>query len=272
MMKTRQVLYIWILINTIIYAQGIKDQDFDGVPDKIDECKDTPFLHKVNANGCTTSILILPNETEAKNLTMTLGYGQNTNEDLKNRESQNNTKLQISYYFNNWGYTLKTGYYVHNLHEGMLDTTLKIKKRIKINPKLVIGLGMGIRLPSYDFKGNKTDAIFYSSLHYYPTTSLSFFGAYTYTAIGDEPEDEPLKNIHSLYIGTGYFFTNNLYLNLKYTIKDSKFVKEHDIRTISTSLYYKINQKWFTTFYYSRDVLDEDLHDNFILKIGYNFW
>ncbi|MDQ7084188.1 MAG: hypothetical protein Q9M36_04310 [Sulfurovum sp.] len=33
-----------------IYTQAniVEDQDFDGVPDSMDKCQDTPFLHEVD--------------------------------------------------------------------------------------------------------------------------------------------------------------------------------------------------------------------------------
>jgi hypothetical protein len=275
-----------------IEAQMIQDQDFDGVPDSIDKCQDTPFLHEVDKQGCTTMILTLPFETESESLIMSLGYGYSTNEDLIDREIQHNTKLKVGYYLDNWGYTIQTGYYKHNIHKGMIDTLVRVQKRIKINSEFVMSIGTGLRLPSYDFEGNKLDAMLYTSLHYYPTSSLSIVAGYNYTYIGDDEvetvlsetaegdEDdeeesdiyEGLQNKHNFYIGVGYFITDKLYLNLLYSDESSKFVSEHNIRTVSSSLYYKINKKWFTTLYYKREVLDEDLHDNLNLTVGYHIW
>jgi len=292
-MMIKQLLIVSTILLTLGRAEGIQDKDLDGVPDNIDECQDTPFLNQVDKTGCTTSILTLPFETEKESLTMTLGYGFSTNEDLIDRESQHNTKLKISYYSNNWSYTLQTGYYTHNLHDGSLDTLVRVRKRIKLNPKFVLSLGTGLRLPTYDFEGNKMDGLLYGSLHYYPTSSLSFIAGYNYTYIGDDEiptvisetfsgdedkdgnEEEPyegLRNTHKFYIGTGYFFTDNFYMNIIYSDESSKFVSEHHIRAFSSSIYYKIDEKWFATLYYKREVLDEDLHDNLLFSIGYTLW
>lgn len=293
MTMIRQILLILAVLTLQCYANNTNDTDFDGVPDYMDECKETPFLNEVDNKGCTTSILTLPFETNKENFDITFGYGYSTNEDLIDREKQNNTKLQINYYINNWSYSLQAGYYSHERHEGTLDTVIRIKKRIKLNPKLVLSLGGGLRLPTYDFEGNKLDGVSYSSLHYYPTSSLSYFAGYNYTYIGDDesapilPETpngdgdddgnemyvyQGLQNIHKFYIGVGYFFTENFYMNLIYSDENSKFVGEHRIRTVASSLYYKIDEKWFTTLYYSREILDEDLHDNLIVRIGYHIW
>lgn len=298
-MKIKHLLLAGGLLLSNTYAQEINDTDLDGVPDSIDKCPNTPFLCEVDKTGCTTTILTLPFETEKESLNMTLGYGFSSNNDLKNREVQHNTKVKISYYLNSWGYTLQTGYYTHNLHDGALDTIIRVRKRIKINPKFVLSVGAGLRLPTYDFDGNKVDELLYSSLHYYPTSSLSFFGGYNFTRIGDDevetvlPETlsgdknsdgstekdgnekekyEGLQNTHKFYIGTGYFFTENFYMNIIFSDESNKFVSEHHIRAITSSLYYKINEKWFTTLYYKREVLDEDLHDNLLFTVGYTFW
>ena len=283
-----------------VFAESISDQDFDGVPDAIDQCPNTPFLCEVDSTGCTTSILTLPFETEKESLTMTLGYGFSSNNDLKNREVQHNSRVKISYYRDNWAYTLQTGYYTHNLDDGTLDTTIRVRKRIKINPQFTLSVGAGLRLPTYDFDGNKMDELLYTSLHYYPTSTLSFFAGYNFTRIGDDevptvlPETpsgdknsngttekdgnekkktyEGLQNTNKFYLGGGYFFTENFYMNLTYSDESNKFVSEHHIKAFSSSLYYKINEKWFTTLYYKYEIFDEDKHDNLLFTVGYTLW
>lgn len=277
-----------------VFAETISDKDFDGVPDTLDLCPNTPFLREVDHTGCVTSILSLPDETEKESLVMTLGYGFNTNEDLKNREVQHNSRVKISYYLHSWAYALQTGYYTHKLDRGTLDTTLRVKKRIKLNPKLVLNVGAGLRLPSYEFKGNKIDEIFYTSLLYYPTSTLSFFTGYAYTHIGDDeistilPETpsgetnsdgtpkevvtEKIQNTHKFYLGVGYFFTNNFYMNFTYSDEKNKFASEHRIKSVSSSIYYKIDEKWFSTLYYKQEVLDGDKHNNLLFTIGYTLW
>ena len=144
------------------------------------------------------------------------------------------------------------------------------------------------------------DELLYTSLHYYPTSALSFFAGYNFTRIGDDEVDtvlsetpsgdknsngtietdgnekknnyQGLQNKHKFYGGVGYFFTNDLYMNIIYSDERSKFVSEHNIRAFSSSLYYKINEKWFTTLYYKYEVLDEDRHDNLLFSVGYNLW
>jgi len=285
--QIQTILYIGMFF-TYMQAANIEDQDFDGVPDSLDECANTPFLNVVNQKGCTTDILLLPFETDSKNFIATLGYGYSTNEDLMSRADQKNTKLKLSYYQNSWSFTLQSGYYSDGMDSGTLDTVLRVQKRILPHPKFAINLGAGVRLPTYNFEGNRVDGLAYASLHYYPTKSLSFFTGASFTKIGDDavmPSVEELadsdnenatfrglQDKYKFYIGSGYFFTDNFYVNIVYSEEQSKFVGEHHIQELASTLYYKINTNWFTTLYYKREPWDNDLHDNFLFSIGYSLW
>ena len=290
----KQLFLLGGLLINLGFAETLNDKDLDGVPDTIDQCPNTPFLCEVDSKGCTHNILTLPFETEKENLTMTLAYGFNTNEDLIDREIQYNTRIKLSYYLNNWAYSIQTGYYTHKQDKGTLDTIIRVRKRIKLTPEYVLNIGTGLCLPTYDFRGNKMDELLYTSLHYYPTLALSFFAGYTFTRIGDQetssvlPEplsnanknngkpketiNEKIQNTHKFYFGTGYFFTHNFYINIIYNDEKNKFVSEHRVKSISSSMYYKINKKWFTTLYYKYEILDGDKHDNLLFTIGYTLW
>jgi len=296
-MMIKQLYLLGGMCLTLSHATSMLDQDFDGVPDAIDQCQDTPFLNEVDATGCTTNILILPFETERESLIFSLGYGFSTNDDLKDRNVQYSGKVKLGYYLNSWGYTLQTGYYKDKGEDGSLDTIVRVQKRIKLHSQLTWSIGTGVRLPNYAFEGNEMDGLLYTSLHYYPTESLSFFTGYSYTYIGDDEakerlsesvqslgedkdkEDntekelyEGLQNTHKFYLGAGYFFTESFYMNLTYSDESNKFISEHHMRAMSTSLYYKINKQWFTTLYYKREILDEDVHDTLLFSIGYHIW
>lgn len=265
---------LWIAVvtlSTISLGQGISDEDFDGVSDAMDRCPHTPFLNEVDAHGCTTTILTLPNEAEYDSMTLTLGYGFSINEELVGRERQDTGTIQLGYYKNHWSYSLKTGYFTHQIKSGMIDTTLKIKKRFTLQKKLKLGLGIGIKLPTYRFTGNRTDYTLYSSLSYYPSRNLSFFGGFSHTFVEDQKVITPLQDTNSGYIGTGYFFTPSLYGNLSLGVSQSKFTNEKTTTDIGTTLYYRINKVWFGTLSYSREP-DHARHDAFHLKLGYKFW
>ena len=289
MNKTRLLLSILLtILSPNLNAEGLADSDLDGVPDSTDQCPNTSFLSEVDSKGCTVHILLLPEEELGTDtLILSLGYGYSTNEDLRSREIQRNRTLELNYYKNLWSYTLHTGYYSHNLHDGMLDTTLKARKTFKMDTQHTFSLGAGVKLPTHHYTGNKTDLFVSASVHAYPTQKLSYFAGYSFTRIGDDAlpqeaktkqddtenqEGTALQNIHKFYVGAGYFFTQKLYGSLRYNLEESKFRDEHNIISFSSSFYYKIDEKWFATLYYKRQIADEDLHDNLIFKLGYHFW
>jgi len=291
MTMTKIRLLLWIILTILtpnINAESLVDSDLDGVPNSTDQCPNTSFLSEVDSRGCTVQILLLPDEKlDTDTMILSIGYGYSTNEDLLSREIQKNTILELNYYKNLWSYTLHTGYYSHNIHDGMLDTTLKARRTFRMDAQHTFSLGFGVKLPTHNYKGNKTDQFVSASVHVYPTQKLSYFAGYSFTRIGDnalpqeaktkqddieKQEGTALQNIHKFYVGTGYFFTQKLYGSLRYNLEESKFRDEHNIISFSSYFYYKIDEKCFITLYYKRQVADEDLHDNLIFKIGYHFW
>ena len=64
MMTMTKILLLGFTLTTLSFAETLKEQDMDGVPDSVNQCKNTPFLDVVNQQGCSTRSLIFP---EAKN-------------------------------------------------------------------------------------------------------------------------------------------------------------------------------------------------------------
>ncbi|MBT8349462.1 MAG: hypothetical protein HKP62_08480 [Sulfurovum sp.] len=266
-----KILLLSLTLLTLSHAQSNKDQDMDGVPDDIDQCLNTPFLNEVNDKGCSTSTLIFQGERDSGSLDIGFGYGYSNNEELVDRDTQHTTKFQISYYLDNWSYSLRTGYFSTGDDNGMQDTTLKIKRKFKLTKSLKVGFGIGVRLPTYDFTGNNTDYTLYSSVVYYPKSSLSVFAGVTHTFINDEEIMTPLQDINTFYVGSGYFFTKDLYANLAYSYAQSKFTTNDPAHSIISTVLYKINNKWFTTLSYSHQI-EDDLKNSASIKFGYSIW
>ena len=267
----RQVVW-YLLVGVILPLEAMKDQDFDGVADEVDECPKTAFFEKVDARGCTIEILTLPNETEKDSLQFLTGYGVIVNEDLLGREEQKIETVKMSYYRDNWSYSLGSGYYQYKDTQGTIDTTLKVKKRFSLTPILKFSLGAGVKLPTYDFKGNKTDYTFYSSLNYYPKKSLSLFGSYSHTFVQDESVNSELRDSEYFSGGVGYFFTKKIYANFVLSLGKNKFVSQHPTESLSSTLYYKFNKHWFSLAHYNQEVRDESKHHTYTVKIGYKIW
>lgn len=132
-------------------------------------------------------------------------------------------------------------------------------------------MGVGIKLPSYDFVGNETDYSLYSSIIYYPKTSLSLFGGITHTFINDKEIITPLQDINTVYLGSGYSFNKDLYANIAYSYVESKFTTNHPAHSVMSMIFYRINDKWFTTLSYSHEI-EEELHNSLNVKFGYHIW
>ena len=262
----------FLLLGVVFPLEAMKDQDFDGVADEVDECPKTAFFEKVDARGCTVKILTLPNETEKDSLQLLTGYGVIVNEDLLGRDEQKIETFKVSYYRDNWSYSFGSGYYQYQETKGMIDTTLKVKKRLSLTPILKFNVGVGLKLPTYNFQGNKTDYTLYSSLNYYPKKLLSFFGNYSHTFVQDEPVNSALRDSEYLSGGVGYFFTKKFYANFALSIGKNKFVSEHPIESLSSTLYYKLNKHWFSLVHYNQEVRDESKHQTYTVKIGYKAW
>lgn len=267
----RKFIY-FLVITTVLPLEAMKDQDFDGVADEVDECPKTAFFEKVDAHGCTVEILTLPNETEENGLQLLLGYGVIVNEDLLGRDEQKIETLKMSYYRDNWSYSLGSGYYQYKETKGTIDTTLKVKKRLSLTSTLKFNVGVGIKFPTYNFKGNRTDYALYSAVNYYPKKSLSLFGSYSHTFVQDESVNSALRDSEYFSGGVGYFFTKQFYTNLVFSVGENKFVSQHPTESLSSTLYYKFNQQWFSLLQYNQEIRDESEHRTYTVKVGYKIW
>jgi len=272
-MKVAKNILLLILIQNFLYANDAnKDSDMDGVPNSSDVCTHTPFLDVVDKRGCSTERLVLPEDKESNSLDIIFGLGQAQNEDELNREKQHISTFQAYYYNNDWIYSLKTGYFTQPAESNMEDTTLSIRKRFQVSKKLKLTTGVGLKLPTYDFEGNKADYLLTGAFNYYPTNKVSLYFGGSYDFLQDEEVFTPLQNVHTLYVGTGYFLNKTLYGHVSYSNSNSKFVEEHNIQIVSATLFYQINPKWFTSLSYHHEIADEDLHNNINIKLGYSVW
>ena len=256
---------------TLGNANPNKDADMDGVPDILDQCIDTPFLDEVSANGCSVNTLIFPEERDNGSFDVSLGYGFNNDEDSFARGTQFVSKLQMSYYLNDWSYSLRTGYFTTDDTFGTQDTIIKIKRKFKLTKSLKIGVGAGVKLPTYDFTGNNTDYMLYASIIYYPKSALSIFSGVSHTFVNDDEIVNPIEDINAFYVGTGYFFTRDFYANISYSYAESKFIDNHPEKSIVSTIFYRIDEKWFSTLSYSHE-LEDELHNSLNFKIGYSIW
>ncbi len=263
---------IWtFLLPIFLFSQNFNDEDLDGVPDNLDKCPHTPFLSEVDKNGCIVKILTLPKEAIYNSLIFSYTIGINHDKELQNNVKQTIHTIALKFYQHDWSFIIQTGYFKEHSQEGLTDTIIKLKKHFFLSPKLRMAVGGGVKLPTDNFKGNKTDFTLYSSFSYYPSKKFSIFAGYSYTFIRDKKVTINLTNSSNAYIGTGYFLTNYLYTDLSIERYKSKFSNEKADYYINGSIYYKINKKLFTTFSYTIDV-DHTNNNSISLTIGYKFW
>ena len=256
---------------TLSYANQKIDQDMDGVPDIKDECSHTPFFNEVNDKGCSINKLLPSKKVKRDSLNIGIGYGYANNEELESRTSQHVAKFQVRYRINSWTYSLRTGYYKSDTSNGMQDTAVKIKRKFKINPSLKVSLSFGVKLPTYDFRGNQTDYTLYSSMVYYPISKVSLFGGMNYTFINDEEITTQLQDTNAYYIGSGYSFNKSFYGNLSYSSAKSKFKVNDSSNSIITSFLYRINDKYLVSLSYSHELKDQLSH-SLGIKLNYIAW
>ncbi len=250
----------------------MQDSDLDGVSDNLDRCPKTPFFHQVDSFGCSTKILTIPTQSDNNSLFITAGYGYSISEDLLGHQKEHIENIQINYYQNRWNYALNTGVYQLGDKNGVIDTTFKINHRFYLNKDIRLNLGAGVKFNTDDFEGDKSDYILDTSLYYYPTLKLSLFSKYNYTIINDKENKIALTNSYLFNIGFGYFITPKFYSSISYKNRKSKFRSEDTLNSLSSTLYYQWNKKWFTTLLYQEDIYDEDRHRVVNFKIGFKVW
>jgi len=269
---TKNIAIVIFLCTIISFASDEKDRDFDGVPDRIDQCTNTPFFHQVNAQGCTIQKLMLPSDIVTDSFVLSLKFGYINNEDLAGKETQGTHKIRMTYYRNDWSYILRTGYIDYGDSRGMLDTTFKIRKRFKPTKNIRFKMSASIQLPTRDFVGNNTDIALSSSANYYFSNKVFAFAGVQYTFVRDRQISTPLQNKGSYYLGVSYFLTKKLYTDISYSYAESKFTTKYAIESLRGAISYDITNQWFTTLSYQEDLLDEDTHNILNFTIGYRFW
>ena len=272
MKKMTSKLLISVIFTTFtLFSQDI-DSDIDGVIDRLDECPNTPFLTQVNSKGCTVSLILLQEDSKSNSLDIDINYGINNDLDMLNISKKHSVAIQTNYYSDDWIYSFRMAGYYNNSNYIIKDSILKVKKRFKLKEYLNLYIGGAIRLPSYNYLGNNTDYTIYLSSTYYPIEKTSLFVGVNYTFINDEALIAPLKDTTNFYVGGGYFYNKDLYINLSYTYTQSKFVNGEIDNAIMTTIFYQITDKWFTSITYSHELYEKTIDNSINLHLGYNIW
>lgn len=266
----RYIFILSVLFNTLNGVE-IKDYDMDGVPDNIDRCIYTPFFNKVDKFGCTTTRLTLPEDKDNHSLDIIFNYGLSHNDDSMERENIFKSRLELNYYRNSWIYELKTAYLNGKSFSDIDNTIIDIKRHFQPKSNIKLTVGAGLKIPIDSFKKDDVDYILLGNINYYLNDTILIFLGSTYTFINEASSKEKISNQYSTYFGAGYFISKKLYGSLSFSRNRTKFETQHLIHTIHTTIFYQINKNWFSSFNYSNELLDDDLHNSFNCKIGYSF-
>ena len=237
----RAILLVSMFATTpFLYAL---DSDYDGVADQYDRCPNTPFMDIVDANGCSLTTLLLPEEKAKDTIILRLRYAFGEEEENEYKYDQRSMSASVGYYMDDWRYQAKFSAYEEGNGYRMGDTTLKIKKRFRPIKRLRLYPGIGIKLPTDRYMGNRTDYKGYLSFSYSASRDFSLFGGYTYTVVNDKSNGSPLRNTHAFYAGAGYFFTDDWYIDFSVGATQSKYIRNGTYSDIGVSLFYQVSSK-----------------------------
>jgi len=237
------------------------DSDMDGVPDADDHCLNTPMTDLVDLSGCTKKSLISPHYFSVIGGE---GYAQ------ENDDAYTFSSFELNYYYKKLSVQLTTGYFDLKSNDinssGLNDTYLNLFYTFSPIKDFKLSVGMGIAFPTYDNIDNRTD--YSTSLYgryYLDKWSLSF--GLGYRLIGDN------NTVNTFYynLGIGYSWSDKIYSSLSYSVSQSVYEGNEDLKSLSLYNYYNINKSWFATINYSHGLSDASLDNSIGVKIGY-YW
>ncbi len=269
---------ILLLFLTSLNLLAFTDSDMDGVSNKNDKCPNTPFSDLVDKYGCSTKSLVSPHK-----ISIVLGVSLSQYNDTDTL-TQN---IQLNYYYKNFSAHASSSYYntesTAYSEDGSNDSFVGVSYRISPIEKMHLRLEVGAIVPTYDsgLDNNNLDYTSSLSINYKPK-DINMFARYSVTMINDDDTvlvyedgssiDVNYQNTSSYNIGAGIYPSAKSYLSLSYNTSTSIYVGADDIVTLSSSFFYNINKKIFTSFTYAYGVSDNASDNYGSLKVGYYFY
>jgi len=259
-----KIIKLLLLLSITLVAYT--DMDMDGVDDKSDQCPNTSLTELVDLTGCTIKELKSPHHFD---ISMGYNYSKETNSTI------NTSSIQADYYYKNLSIQLSSSFYNSEIDSikdsGQNDTYLNVYYQLRPTDKLLLRVGGGVALPTYDNSNNKTD---YSLALYgaYSYKKISILGSLGYTIIGDIDDNLTSYNNTRFYnIGLGYYLSNSLYSSISYNNITTVYNGSEDINSISFYNYYSINNHWFLNLNYIYGISDLAIKNSIGVKVGY-YW
>ncbi|PHS56499.1 MAG: DUF3187 domain-containing protein [Sulfurimonas sp.] len=270
----KYIISLILILNINVFAYS--DKDMDGVENFLDRCPGTAITDLVDFNGCSIKSLISNHHFD-----IILGIAYSKSDYLVSDPIQTITKsLQIDYFYKD--FTLQIYSSTYDLSNdfindnGLNDTIVSGYYRFKIYDNLLLNLGIGVILPTYDTYSknihNKIDYISSINLNY-AINNTNIFTSYKYTIVNDYDSNAIIdfKNTNSYNFGLGHYLTQKVYISSSYNNSQSIYSKIPDIQNASVYLYYSIDQHWFSSFSYAYGLSESASKHYASMRIGYYF-
>ncbi len=251
---TRFKISVFISLLLFIYSFAFIDEDLDGVDDSVDKCPNTPFDVLVNKYGCPIDEPIYKGILFVES---GLGFLNDNSENI------NFLTFSVAYSFKEFYFSISPTYFF-NSNSGIGDTFIYGSYSKFIN-NFFVNIGMNIQLPTGNsyFSENSYNFTPLFSIDYFKG-NLDYFVFYGYTI----RTNSDLQNSHNLSLGTGYQFTDKLYLNLSL---DFIFSKNQSKEYISIFGIWDLSEKYYLSLNYDYGLNENAIKNLLLLKIGVSF-
>lgn len=285
------------------FLYGYVDSDLDGVDDSVDKCPNTPFSDLVDESGCTVESLAKKEKSKTSKHSVekkrikskrapapVLHESSKTYDTIEENEKKSVTHYDISLGFNKFGgsssETVMADMYhgdfslslftavdnERNYDDSRLnDTRVWGYYSYRYSKSLLLKAGAGVIMPHIDGDSDKRVDAGFSLFGSYTVGSLNPYLGASYRFTGLKGDEYGLQNNYSIYGGAGFYLSNKLYMSYTYAYSSAEYNWADDIKTDSLYLYYNIDDNWFGTASYMRNIEGLDYDDGFSLSIGYYF-
>jgi len=276
--KLKYIISLLLILSTNLFAYF--DKDMDGVDNLLDRCPGTPITDLVDFNGCSIESLASYHHYD---IILGTSYAQ-TDYRVSDKIETLTTSLQIDYFYKDFTLQIYSSYYNSSnkyfSDSGVNDTVVAGYYRFKLYDNLLLNIGAGIILPSYDaiLNNNNTDYIGSINLNYAINSNVNIFAGYNYTIVNDDNiKDIEYHNTSAYNIGAGYYLTQKAYISGSYNNSQSIYSSIPTIGSIpnienaTIYIFYSIDQNWFTNASYSYG-LSKSANEHYTsIRIGYYF-
>jgi hypothetical protein len=279
-MKKSLILIGLSVLTTSLLAYS--DADLDGVEDSVDKCPGTSLSELVDITGCPKKSLISQSKFD---MIVGVSYSDTSYESITDTDTIS-TSLQVDYYYKDYSFQVSTSYYETSGDgyddSGMNDTFVGMAYNIRPINSLVLRVGAGVSLPTYDAALDNNNADYTGSLGLsYSLGVVNLFGGYSYTVVGDDDVSATDSNgttINYVYqdtsaynAGMGVYIGSKLYVSASYNNTESIYKGVDNVETATLYTYYTIDQNWFSMVSYSYGISDTATQNFASIRLGYLF-